>query len=263
MLELRNVQYMVGEKTVLQNVSTVFPSGQVTGIVGPNGAGKSSLMRVAAGLVGLTGGTVTAQIKKQATEQTNGSHDDFSEPQWRAKNIAYMPQFQTTAWPLSAREVVMLGLLPFGLSLMANSAEAEAKTDAALARCGAEKFAERTIDTLSGGEQARVYLARLLVGGASCLLLDEPTQSLDAAGALAVMQLLTNEAEAGAAIGVVVHDLNLARRFCDHVVVLQNGHVAADGAPRDVLSPSVLRPIFGVEFKAAGKNGFLIPDRPI
>ena len=254
MLELRDVQYMVGEKTVLQNVSAVFPSGQVTGIVGPNGAGKTSLMRVAAGLVGLTGGMVTAQ-----TDAPNS----FSEPQWRAKNIAYMPQFQTTAWPLSAREVVMLGLLPFGLSLMANSAEAEAKTDAALARCGAEKFAERTIDTLSGGEQARVYLARLLVGGASCLLLDEPTQSLDAAGALAVMQILTNEAEAGAAIGVVVHDLNLARRFCDHVVVLQNGHVAADGAPRDVLSPSVLRPIFGVEFKATGKNGFLIPDRPI
>ena len=254
MLELRNVQYMVGEKTVLQNVSTVFPSGQVTGIVGPNGAGKSSLMRVAAGLVGLTGGTVTAQAD---------APNRFSEPQWRAKNIAYMPQFQTTAWPLTVREVVMLGLLPFGLGLMANSTEAEAKTDAALARCGAEKFAERTIDTLSGGEQARVYLARLLVGGASCLLLDEPTQSLDAAGALAVMQLLTNEAEAGAAIGVVVHDLNLARRFCDHMVVLQNGHVAADGAPRDVLSPSVLRPIFGVEFKAAGKNGFLIPDRPI
>ncbi len=254
MLELAEVQYMVGEKTVLQNVSTFFPSGQVTGIVGPNGAGKSSLMRVAAGLAELTGGMVKAQAE---------AGNRFSDPDWRAKNIAYMPQFQTTAWPLTAREVVMLGLLPFGLGLMSNSAEAEDKTDAALARCGAEKFAGRTIDTLSGGEQARVYLARLLVGGAANLLLDEPTQSLDAAGALAVMQLLKTEAEAGAAVGVVVHDLNLARRFCDHVVVLENGHVAADGAPRDVLSPDVLQPIFGVEFKAAGKDGFLIPDRPI
>lgn len=249
MLELAHVQYMVGEKTVLQNVSAAFPAGQVTGIVGPNGAGKSSLLRVAAGLARLNGGTVSAQ----------GGFDNFADIDWRAKNIAYMPQFQSAAWPLPARDVVALGLLPFGLS----GAAAAAKAEAALVQCGAEKFADRMINTLSGGEQARVYLARLLVGKAATLLLDEPTQSLDAAGALAVMQILQAEAAKGAAIGVVVHDLNLARRFCDHVVVLQNGHIAADGTPHDVLSPSELRPIFGVEFKAAGKDGFLIPERPL
>lgn len=246
MLELSDIQLMVGDKTVLQNVSAAFPVGQLTGIVGPNGAGKTSLLRVAAGVAEATGGSVQAA-------------GDFSDAGWRSRNLAYMPQFQSVAWPLSAHDVVALGLMPFGLK----KNEAALKVEDALMRCGAEKFSDRAIETLSGGEQARVYLARLLVGGAQTLLLDEPVQSLDAAGALAVMQLLRAEADKGAAVGVVLHDLNLARRFCDHVVVLQNGHVAADGTPRNVLSPSLLRPIFNVNFKVAGKENHLIPDTPI
>lgn len=246
MLDLAHIQFMVGENTVLQNVSAAFASGQLTAIVGPNGAGKTSLLRVAAGLAAVSGGTISA----------SGAFEDDG---WRSQNIAYMPQFQSVAWPLTAREIVRLGLLPFAVS----EAEAHEKTEAALARCGVQKFADRSIDSLSGGEQARVYLARLLVGGAKALLLDEPTQSLDAAGALSVLNLLRAEADNGVAIGLVLHDLNLARRFCDHVVVLQNGHVAASGAPQDVLSPDVVRPIFGVTFSASGKNGYLIPERPL
>ena len=241
MLELSEIQYMAGEKTVLQNVSAAFPAGQVTGIVGPNGAGKTSLLRVAAGLAAPNGGVVSAK----------GAFDAAA---WRAKNIAYMPQFQSVAWPLLVHEIIALGLLPLNLSAM----QSAARIEGALARCGVSRFAERRIDSMSGGEQARVFLARLLATGADILLLDEPVQSLDPAGALAVMALLRAEAASGKAVVVVLHELNLAQQFCDRLVVMQNGTVALAGDAQHVLSPAQLRPIFGVEFtKIAG--GHLVP----
>lgn len=247
MLELSDIQLLVGEKAILQNISARFPSGQVSGIIGPNGAGKTSLMRVAAGLAAAEGGAISAG-------QNAGG--DFTDPLWRAKNIAYLPQFQTVAWPLTVRETVGLGLLP----LVLTAADAAARVDAALARCGVADFAARRIDTLSGGEKARVYLARLLATGADILLLDEPVQSLDAAGALAVMELLRAEAAAGKAVVVVLHELNLARQFCDHLVVMQNGTVAYAGGVQEALSPARLRPIFGVEF-AQSADGYLVARR--
>lgn len=243
MLELSHIQYMVGEKRVLQNVSARFPAGRITGIVGPNGAGKTSLLRVAAGLAHAVEGTVTAL-------------GEYADAGWRAKNIAYMPQFQSVAWPLSAREVVALGLLPLNLV----PAESEKRVDAALERCGMALFAERRIDTLSGGEKARVYLARLLATGAPIMFLDEPVQSLDAAGALAVMRLLETEAAAGKAVIVVMHELNLAQQFCDALVVMQNGSVALEGDAQHILSPDRLRPIFGVEFKQLAGGHLVAQD---
>ena len=241
MLELAEIQYMAGEKTVLQNVSAAFSAGQVTGIVGPNGAGKTSLLRVAAGLAAPNGGAVSAK----------GAFDDAA---WRAKNIAYMPQFQSVAWPLLVHEIIALGLLPLNLS----AAQSAARIEDALARCGATGFAERRIDSLSGGEQARVFLARLLATGSDVLLLDEPVQSLDPAGALAVMALLRAEATSGKAVVVVLHELNLAQQFCDRLVVMQNGTVALAGDAQHVLSPAQLRPIFGVEFTQIA-GGHLVP----
>lgn len=241
MLELTNIQFMAGQKAVLQNVSAAFPAGQVTGIVGPNGAGKTSLLRVAGGLIAPIGGGLQAE-------------GDFTNSDWRAQNIAYMPQFQSVAWPLLVHEVVALGLLPLRLG----AAEADRRVEAALARCGMGDFQDRRIDSLSGGEQARVFLARLLATQAQILLLDEPVQSLDPAGALAVMALLQAEAAAGKAVVVVLHELNLAQQFCDRLVVMQNGTVALAGAAQHVLSPARLRPIFGVEFKQLA-GGHLVP----
>jgi iron complex transport system ATP-binding protein len=243
MLDLAQIQFMVGDKRVLQNVSAQFQAGQVTGIVGPNGAGKSSLLRVAAGLAQAAAGTINAT-------------GDFTDAAWRAKNIAYMPQFQAVAWPLLVQEVVALGLLPLNLG----AAESDKRVQTALQRCGMAQFATRRIDTLSGGEKARVYLARLLATGAPIMLLDEPEQSLDVAGALSIMQLLRAEAATGKAVIVVMHELNLAQQFCDALVVMQNGTVALTGDAQHVLSPARLQPIFGVAFKQLADGHLVAQD---
>ena len=246
MLELKNISALTPEtsaqKSILHDISCRFEAGHITAIVGPNGAGKTTLLRAAAGLVPLSAGSIHLE------------GCDWKDPKTRARHLAYMPQFQNIAWPLLCRDVVALGLLPHGF-------RDDGLVAAALARCEASQFSDRPIDTLSGGEQSRVFMARLLVANAPLLLLDEPTQSLDAAGAMGLMHLLRVAADDGAGVGVVMHDLNLAQAFCDHVLVLQNGVVRAKGAPRDVFTPSQLAPIFGVEFDvmAVGDARYLMP----
>lgn len=244
MLEMQEISLTLGGQPVLADISAELHAGTLTALVGPNGAGKSSLLKVAAGLVAPDTGSVALAGR------------NFADVRQRARAIAYMPQFQRVAWPLACRDVVALGLLPLGL-------RDDALVMAALNKCRAAQFADRPIDTLSGGEQARVYLARLMVAQAPVMLLDEPVQSLDAAGALAVMHVLRGAANDGAAVGLVVHDLNLAAKFCDRVLLLDRGRLAAAGTAREVLSPELLQPIFKVEFDAVSspEGQYLLPLR--
>lgn len=244
MLELINVSHAFGQKSVLRDVSCRFEAGKITALIGPNGAGKTTLLRIAAGLETPDEGAVTL----------HGT--DFADAQARARKLAYLPQFQNIAWPLLCRDVVALGLLPFGLRDMG-------QVGAALEACGAAQFADRPIDTLSGGEAARVHMARLLVGDAPVLFLDEPVQSLDAAGADALMRLLRQAANDGKAVGLVLHDLNLAQYFCDEAVLLDEGAIVGQGAPHALFTPAILAPIFGIEFTRAAANGvdYILPQR--
>ena len=244
MLELSHISHRFGEKSVLRNVSCRFEAGKISALIGPNGAGKTSLLRIAAGIETPHKGIVTLD------------GIDFTDAQMRARTLAYLPQFQNIAWPLLCRDVVALGLLPFGI-------KDEGQVDAALDACGATHFATRPIDTLSGGEAARVHLARLLVGDAPLLLLDEPVQSLDAAGAQAVMRLLRQAANDGKAVALVLHDLNLAQHYCDEVVLMDEGAIIDQGAPHALFTPATLAPIFGIEFTRAAANGvdYILPQR--
>ena len=246
MLELHNIAYRAKAAHILTDISCRFTAGRVTAIVGPNGAGKTSLLRVAAGLQTPDSGRVTL------------GDIDFKNPQARARALAYLPQFQSLAWPLLCRDVVALGLLPYG-------PPDEARVMEALAICGATRFADRPLPSLSGGEAARVHLARLMVADAPVILLDEPTQSLDAAGADAVMAVLNRAAAGGKAVGVVMHDLNLAAHECDEVVVMKAGRIAASGVPQQVFTSDILAPIFGVEFMRLAANGvdYILPQRKL
>lgn len=244
MLELSHISHRFGEKSVLRDVSCRFEVGKISALIGPNGAGKTSLLRVAAGLQKPDSGTV---------------HLDgvaLIDPQVRARKLAYLPQFQNITWPLLCRDVVALGLLPFGI-------KDAVRVEAALDLCGAAQFADRPIDTLSGGEAARVHMARLMVGDVPLLLLDEPVQSLDAAGAQAVMRLLRQAAKDGKAVALVLHDLNLAQHYCDEVVLMDEGAIIGQGAPQELFTPATLAPIFDIEFTRAAANGvdYILPQR--
>jgi iron complex transport system ATP-binding protein len=162
-------------------------------------------------------------------------------PRVRAERVGYLPQERRIAWGMSARRIAGLG------AVTQPPRRADALAVEALARVGASDLGERSVFEMSGGERARVLLARLLATRAPLLVLDEPVAGLDPDAQLAVLELLRREADEGRAVVVTLHDLSLAARYCDRVLVLERGRLAADAAPREALRPEVLRRAFGLQ----------------
>jgi len=231
-----NVGARYGGRRALSDVSVSFEPGKVTGIVGPNGAGKTTLLRVGLGLLPHEGGSV--RIQDRALK-------DWSR-EALARTIAYLPQGGDAHWPLVARDLVMLGRLPYHGAFGGVSATDERIAGDALARADASAFASRRMDELSAGERARVLFARALATEAQILFADEPAAWLDPAHQLKLMGLLREEAARGTAIAVTLHDLSLAARHCDEILVLHEGCVAARGAPDHALSDEILAHVFGI-----------------
>lgn len=231
-----NVSAAYGSRAVLSDVSTRFAAGAVTGIVGPNGAGKTTLFRAALGLMKTTSGSVDVLERPLAQWSREGL----------ARAVAYLPQGSDAHWPVRARQLVSLGRLPHRAAFAAVSGADLNAIDAALMRCDARQFAERRMDELSAGERARVLFARALATGAPVLLADEPAAYLDPAHQLRLMELLREEAGRGTAVAVTLHDLALASRHCDEIVVLDQGRVAGQGEPQDALSDPLLARVFGI-----------------
>jgi iron complex transport system ATP-binding protein len=225
-----------GARVVLDGVTAAFARGAVTGIVGPNGAGKTTLLRVALGLMPASGGGVLVLDKPLA--------------QWSretlARTVAYLPQGSDAHWPLEARELVALGRMPHRPAFAPLSDADALAVEDALARADAAQFAGRRMNALSAGERARVLFARALATGAPVLLADEPAAYLDPAHQLRLMDLLREEAARGTAVAVTLHDLSLASRHCDQVIVLSGGRAVAQGAPEAALSDAVLAEVFGI-----------------
>ncbi|MBS0472212.1 MAG: ABC transporter ATP-binding protein [Proteobacteria bacterium] len=235
------VQAGYGARQVLDGVDASFASGKVTGIVGPNGAGKTTLMRAALGLMPIDSGAVTVLDRPLGAWSREGL----------AQTIAYLPQGGDAHWPVEARELVALGRLPHRARFAPSRAVDLAAVDEALARCDAVKFAARRMNELSAGERARVLFARALATGAKVLLADEPAAYLDPAHQLRLMDLLREEAARGTAVAVTLHDLALASRHCDEIVVLDGGRVVAQGAPDVALRDAVLAEVFAIAAERA------------
>ena len=235
-LTFRSVSASYGSRGVLSEISTGFTAGAVTGIVGPNGAGKTTLFRVALGLLKPSGGAIGVLDKPLAQWSREGL----------SRAVAYLPQGSDAQWPLQARQLVSLGRLPHRAAFSALSANDAVAIDEALRRCDALQFATRRMDELSAGERARVLFARALATGAPVLLADEPAAYLDPAHQLRLMELLREEAARGTAVAVTLHDLALASRHCDEIVVLDKGRLAGQGAPQDALSDALLARVFGI-----------------
>ena len=228
---------------ILTDVSISAPAGRITGLIGPNGAGKSTLLAALLGLLQAEG-----SVRFEGHDLPNMRRRD------RAQLLAFVEHTAATEERLSVRDVVALGRIPFEAAWQSEpSPDDQAIIAQALADTGATGFAARRFTTLSGGEQQRVHVARALAQQPRLLLLDEPTSHLDIRAQLQLLALLRQKAEAGMSIFVALHDLNLAARFCDHLVVLANGRTAAEGAPTDVLTPELLRTVYGVAAR-------LVPD---
>lgn len=230
------VSVAYGGRVALNDVTAKFVHGKVTGIVGPNGAGKTTLLRAALNLLPLSCGEVVVEDRRL---------EDWSRAAL-ARTIAYLPQGGEAHWPLLARDLVMLGRFPHrGHFSSRNDMDARAVHDA-MARADVLAFADRRVDELSAGECARVLFARALTTGAKILLADEPAAYLDPAHQLRLMALLREEAARGTAVAVTLHDLALASRHCDEILVLHQGRVAASAPPDSALSDATLASVFGI-----------------
>ena len=211
---------------VVDSVSLALEPGDFIGLIGPNGAGKTSLMRAALGIL-----------------EHKGSSSLTVMPQSdRAKQAAWLPQDREIAWGLSVRDLVGLGRLPFG-SIQKNDRHVEA----AIIKMELATFSDRIATQLSGGEQARVLIARALAQDTPILLADEPTASLDPANQISTLKTFSTLAQAGRGVIASIHDLGLAARYCTKLALLHRGKLIAFGSADEVLTPDNLRTVFSIE----------------
>lgn len=243
-LDIRELSVALGGRTVLRDVDLSLEPGVLTGLVGPNGAGKSTLLRAAMNLVPARLGQVSM----------GGEPVSALTSRERARRAAYLPQSRSSAWNVRGVDIAALGRFAWGGAPFERlSTSDRAVVERTLARAEADGFAHRPIGELSGGEQARIHLARALAAQAPLLLLDEPVAALDPRHQLDAMGLFAEEAQAGCAVLAAIHDLESAARWCGRVVVLEHGRVAADGPPDMALSGEILSTVFGVRRDAAGR----------
>jgi iron complex transport system ATP-binding protein len=230
-LELSGVVVRRGGRTVLDGVSLAVEPGEVVGVVGPNGAGKTTLLRAALALQPMAAGQALV----------GGEDPHRLAPLELARRAGYLPQERRLAWNLAAWRVASLG------ALHEPPARARELAMEALAKVGLADLADRGAFEMSGGERARALLARLLATRAPLLLADELTAGLDPDSQLMALELMRREAERGTSVVLTLHDLSLAARGCDRLLVLSGGRVASEGPPATALGEAVLTEVFGLE----------------
>ncbi|UXI02507.1 heme ABC transporter ATP-binding protein [Photobacterium sp. TY1-4] len=234
-INARALNLTLGGKTLLDDFTLSLASGELTALLGPNGAGKSSLLKVLCGEAD-GGGTI----------QFFGQDRNTYAPATLARHLGVLPQHSNLTFAFTAREVVELGSLPLQLT----KKDTQALATETMSRVDVLALQDRLYPTLSGGEKQRVHLARVLTqlsqAGEQCILmLDEPTSALDLAHQHRTLQVARELARAGAAVIVVIHDLNLAAQYADRLVIINQGKVQADGTPWQALTPDIIQQVYG------------------
>ena len=239
----------LGARRVLDAVAATMRSGRVTAILGPNGAGKSTLLRALAGLVTPARGGVTLGDRAVAA---------LSDRE-RARRIGYLPQAAAVHWNVTVREVVTLGRIAHRTPFAAPSARDRERIVAARSATETTALADRRIADLSGGERARVLLARVLAGEPDWLLADEPLASLDPAHQIDILDRLRGVARQGRGVVLVLHDLAQAARIADDVLLLREGRVVAAGPAAAILTPERMAEVFDVRVATLPDSAMMVP----
>jgi iron complex transport system ATP-binding protein len=230
-LAFHDLTVRLGARAALAGVTATIGRGCFTIVCGPNGAGKTTLLRAALDLVKPSAGKVLI----------GGVETRSLSPEARAARVGYLSQERRIAWGMPALSVAALG------AVTASAADADARGRDTLGAVGLAGLEARGVFEMSGGERARVLLARLFATRAPILLLDEPVAGLDPDAQLLVLDLLKAKAAEGATVVATLHDLSLAARYGDHILVLQQGRLVAEGSPEVALSPTVLRDVFALD----------------
>lgn len=231
LLQTQSLSFARNGQAVLKDVSLSLGAGECVGLLGPNGAGKTTLFQAILGHVASNGCSSLATLPTRD----------------RAKTAAWLPQAREIAWPVPVETLVMLGRLPhLGAGAKVSDLDRRAVASA-LNRMGLDAYAKRPATELSGGEQARVLIARVLAQDTPLILADEPVAGLDPAHQITTMDHFRTLADEGRGVLVSLHDLGLAARFCTRLLLLHEGVIVADGPPEAVLAPDNLAQVFGIE----------------
>ena len=255
MLEGRDLSFAYDGRQVLSGVDVSLAPSELVALVGPNGAGKSTLLRVLLGLLPARAGGVSLLGRPLA---------ELSRREI-ARHIAFLPQETHSDFAFTVRELVAMGRMPHLGRFQPEGRSDVVAVQSALDRTGTAAFVDRLASELSGGERQRVLLARAIAQTTDVLLLDEPTSSLDVAHQLEIIRLLRDLAQEGKAVAIALHDLSLAARFADRVIVLSGGKVAAQGAPRDVITAELLERHFRIRARVeqTDEGVLIVPIAPV
>ncbi|HGM4723777.1 TPA: Fe3+-hydroxamate ABC transporter ATP-binding protein FhuC [Serratia marcescens] len=234
---LDNASFAVPGRVLLQPLSLSFPQGNVCGLIGHNGSGKSTLLKLLGRHHAPSGGQVL--LNQQSLAQWDSK--SF------ARQVAYLPQQLPAAEGMTVRELVAVGRYPWHGALGRFGANDRQLVEEAISLVGLKPFANRLVDSLSGGERQRAWLAMMVAQDSRCLLLDEPTSALDIAHQVEVLALIQRlSRERDLTVIAVLHDINMAARYCDHLVALRGGEMIAQGGPLELMQGPVLEQIYGI-----------------
>jgi iron complex transport system ATP-binding protein len=236
-IEADGVSVSLGGSDILDDVSLAAERGDFVGLVGPNGAGKTTLLRVASGVLDPDAGRVL----------TDGEDIHDLSSRAASRSIAVVPQDTAVSFAFDVESVVAMGRHPYRNRFRGVDSEGGDHVASAMDRVDVSRFADRSIDAVSSGERQRVLLARALAQDTPCLLLDEPTASLDVTRAVETLSLVRDLTDEGKTAVAAIHDLNLAARFCDRIVVIAEGETLARGDPESVLDGETLTEAFDGE----------------
>lgn len=241
-LTVKGLTYQVNGATLVEQASFKLVPGELICLLGPNGAGKTSLIRTSLGL----------EKPSFGQSMLDGESTLTLSPILRARRIAYLPQIRPLAWPNAVRDIVALGRFSHGAVLGRLKGADRDAVDRALSACDLTHLADRSADTLSGGELARMHCARAFAAEAPLLVADEPIAALDPRHQFRILDLIADFVASGGGALVVLHDIQMAARYASRLIWMKGGRILADGPPSETLTEDRLKDVYGIEARVDG-----------